>query len=41
MRAAGPFDAHGDLVDAPVWLWRAGADRALVADRPLPPGGAA
>ena len=22
-RAAGPFDAHGDPVDPPVWLWRA------------------
>jgi hypothetical protein len=41
MRAAGPFDAHGDLVDPPVWLWRAGEDWALVADRPLAPGGAA
>jgi hypothetical protein len=35
MRAAGPFDEHGDLVDPPVWLWRAGADWALAADRPL------
>jgi hypothetical protein len=41
MRAAGPFDAHGDLADPPVWLWRAGAGWALVADRPLPRGGAA
>jgi hypothetical protein len=22
LRALGPFDAHGDLIDPPVWLWR-------------------
>jgi hypothetical protein len=26
LRALGPFDAHGDPVGAPVWLWRAGTD---------------
>jgi hypothetical protein len=34
-RAAGPFDEHGDPVDPPVWLWRAGADWKLSPERPL------
>jgi hypothetical protein len=38
LRRLGPFDAHGDPVDPPVWLWRADADwrlsplRALLGD---------
>jgi hypothetical protein len=35
MRAAGPFDDHGDPVDAPVWLWRADAEWRLEADRAI------
>jgi hypothetical protein len=35
MRAAGPFDEHGDPVDAPVWLWRASDDWTLAPDRAL------
>jgi hypothetical protein len=35
LRAAGPFDEHGDPVDPPVWLWRAGAGWVLQPDRPL------
>jgi hypothetical protein len=35
IRAAGPFDEHGDPVDPPVWLYRAGADWSLTPDRPL------
>ena len=35
LRALGPFDAHGDPVDPPVWLWRAGPDWTLEPDRPL------
>jgi hypothetical protein len=35
MRAAGPFDEHGDPVDPPVWLWRTAADGSLRPDRPL------
>ena len=35
MRAAGPFDAHGDPVDPPVWLWRADAEWRLTPDRAL------
>jgi hypothetical protein len=35
MRAAGPFDAHGDPVDPPVWLWRADAEWDLVPERAL------
>jgi hypothetical protein len=31
----GPFDAHGDPVDPPVWLWRADADWRLSPERPL------
>ncbi|MFL5845788.1 MAG: hypothetical protein ACJ762_13960 [Solirubrobacteraceae bacterium] len=30
LRAAGPFDEHGDPVDPPVWLWRDGRP-----DRPI------
>jgi hypothetical protein len=37
MRAAGPFDEHGDPVDPPVWLWRADDDWGLTPDRPLGP----
>jgi hypothetical protein len=35
LRAAGPFDEHGDPIDPPVWLWRADRDWALRADRAL------
>jgi hypothetical protein len=35
LRAAGRFDEHGDPVDPPVWLWRAGRDWTLRPDRPL------
>jgi hypothetical protein len=35
MRAAGPFDEHGDPVHPPVWLWRAAEDWSLTPDRPL------
>jgi hypothetical protein len=35
LRAAGPFDEHGDPVEPPVWLYRAGADWSLQPDRPL------
>jgi hypothetical protein len=35
LRAAGPFDEHGDPVDPPVWLWRAGPDWVLRPDRAL------
>jgi len=35
MRRAGRYDEHGDPVDAPVWLWRAGDDWSLSPDRPL------
>jgi hypothetical protein len=35
LRELGPFDEHGDPVDPPVWLWRADADWALTAERPL------
>jgi hypothetical protein len=35
MRRIGGFDAHGDPVDPPVWLWRAGDDWSLVADRAI------
>jgi hypothetical protein len=38
MRAAGPFDDHGDPVDPPVWLWRAADDWSLQPDRPLNAG---
>jgi hypothetical protein len=38
MRACGPFDAYGDPVDPPVWLWRAEAGWRLSADRPLRSG---
>jgi hypothetical protein len=36
LRSAGPFDAHGDPVDPPVWLWRAAEDWSLMPDRALP-----
>jgi hypothetical protein len=35
LRRRGPFDEHGDPVDPPVWLWRAGADWALEPDRAI------
>ena len=35
LRELGPFDDHGDPVDPPVWLWRAGADWQLSPERPL------
>jgi hypothetical protein len=35
MRAAGPFDEHGDPIDPPVWLWRADAEWRLTPDRAL------
>ena len=35
LRIAGPFDEHGDPVEPPVWLYRAGADWSLQPDRPL------
>jgi hypothetical protein len=35
LRALGPFDAHGDPVDPPVWLWRAGERWELTAEREL------
>jgi hypothetical protein len=35
LRDLGPFDAHGDPVDPPVWLWRADDDWALRAERAL------
>lgn len=35
LRRLGPFDAHGDPVDPPVWLWRADGDWRLSPERPL------
>jgi hypothetical protein len=35
LRERGPFDAHGDPVDPPVWLWRAAADWVLEPERAL------
>ena len=35
LRAAGPFDEHGDPLDPPVWLWRADREWVLRADRAL------
>jgi hypothetical protein len=35
VRALGPFDEHGDPVDAPVWLWRADDAWALQPERQL------
>ena len=35
LRERGPFDAHGDPVDPPVWLWRAAADWTLEPERAL------
>ena len=29
------FDEHGDPLDPPVWLWRAGPDWQLRPDRPI------
>jgi hypothetical protein len=34
-RSLGPFDAHGDPVDPPVWLWRADVGWRLTPERPL------
>jgi len=39
LRELGPFDAHGDPIDAPVWLWRAGPGWALTPDRALESAG--
>ena len=36
LRARDDFDEHGDPVDPPVSLWRAGPDWALAPHRPLP-----
>jgi hypothetical protein len=35
LRAAGGFDEHGDPLDPPVWLWRAGRDWTLRPERLL------
>jgi hypothetical protein len=35
IRRLGPFDAHGDPADPPVWLWRADPAWKLEPDRPL------
>jgi hypothetical protein len=35
LRALGPFDAHGDPIDPPVWLWRADDRWRLTPERPL------
>jgi hypothetical protein len=35
LRSLGPFDEHGDPVDPAVWLWRAGADWTLTAERAI------
>jgi hypothetical protein len=35
LRAAGPFDEHGDPVDPPVWLWRADAEWRIEPDRAI------
>jgi hypothetical protein len=35
LRDLGPFDAHGDPVDPPVWLWRADRDWRLAPEEPL------
>lgn len=35
VRAAGPFDEHGDPIRPPVWLWRAAPDWTLEPERAL------
>jgi hypothetical protein len=35
LRALGPFDAHEDPIDPPVWLWRVSPGWTLTPDRPL------
>jgi hypothetical protein len=35
LRRLGPFDEHGDLLEPPVWLYRAAEDWSLSADREL------
>jgi hypothetical protein len=35
LRTLGRFDAHGDPVDPPVWLWRAQADWRLEPERAI------
>jgi hypothetical protein len=35
LRDLGPFDAHGDPVDPPVWLWRADRAWVLAPEAPL------
>jgi hypothetical protein len=35
LRAAGPFDEHGDPIDPPVWLWRGERDWVLRPQRAI------
>ena len=35
LRRVGPFDEHGDPIDPPVWLWRAGEDWSLAPDHAI------
>ena len=35
LRQLGPFDAHGDPIDPPVWLWRVAPGWELAPDRAL------
>jgi hypothetical protein len=35
LQELGPFDADGDPVDPPVWLWRADRAWVLVPEAPL------
>ena len=35
LRSLGPFDAHGDPIEPPVWLWRADTQWRLMPDRSL------
>ena len=37
LRRLGPFDAHGDPVDPPVWLWRTAADSDQTPERSIRP----
>lgn len=37
LRALGPFDTHGDLIDPPVWLWRVAPGWQLAPARALNP----
>jgi hypothetical protein len=36
IRGTGGFDRNGDLLNPPVWLWRADEEWSLSPDRPLP-----